>query len=147
VRRITRTYNVDLRCPCCAVVPVMKVYENTTVSVLFCGSCERAWTMDPANVPRGQRALRPARAHRASPCRSGELFDDRRERETASITEHTDATPLDAVTIAECQEQSGGASIQRQGSKISAVHRVIAAISRLFGGRRRSGFTWIRQLR
>jgi hypothetical protein len=66
VPRITPDYNVDLRCPCCSVHPVMKVHENTTVSVLFCSSCEHAWVMDLSNVPRRNQSIRPARAHRAS---------------------------------------------------------------------------------
>jgi hypothetical protein len=66
VPRITPNYNVDLRCPCCSVHPVMNVHENTTVSVLFCSSCEHAWVMDSSNVPRRNQSIRPARAHRAS---------------------------------------------------------------------------------
>ena len=49
--RIIAKYNVDLRCPCCTVHPVMKVHENATVAVLFCSSCDHAWVMDLANVP------------------------------------------------------------------------------------------------
>ena len=54
--RIIQKYDVDLRCPCCAVHPVMNVHENTTVSVLFCPSCEHAWVMNSVNVPRRSRA-------------------------------------------------------------------------------------------
>jgi hypothetical protein len=77
VPRIIPKYDVDLRCPCCAVHPVMNVHENTTVTVLFCSSCEHAWVMDAANVPRREPSIRETRTRRASANRSKNVFASR----------------------------------------------------------------------
>ena len=42
---------VDLRCPCCAVHPVMKVYQNARLTVFLCESCQHAWVMTAAEFP------------------------------------------------------------------------------------------------
>lgn len=66
--RITSKYDVDLRCPCCAVYPVRQVHENASATVLFCSSCEHAWVMDSANVPRRTRPIQQPRV-RQEPAR------------------------------------------------------------------------------
>ena len=45
--------SVDVHCPKCAERPVVKVYENRSMAVLFCESCEHAWTVLPADIPSG----------------------------------------------------------------------------------------------
>ena len=97
--RIIPKYDVDLRCPCCAVYPVTKVHETTNVAVLFCSSCEHTWVMESGNVPRHEQPIRPARAPRASAKEalesSGVLV------RSASTLEHWDATPVGAAAIGE----------------------------------------------
>ena len=108
--RIIPKYDVDLRCPCCAVHPVAKVHETSTVAVLFCSSCEHAWTMDSGNVLPHEQPIRPACAPRASVNRakraalesSGVLV------RSASTPEHWDATLNNAVAIGELVRGSAG---------------------------------------
>ena len=100
--RIIPKYDVDLRCPCCAVYPVMKVHETATVAVLLCSSCEHAWVMDSGNVPRHEQSIRPARAPRASAnSAKGALESSGVLGRSASTPEHWDWTPVDAVAIGE----------------------------------------------
>ena len=42
---------VDLRCPCCAVHPVVKVHQTVTLAVFLCESCQHAWVMTAAELP------------------------------------------------------------------------------------------------
>ena len=126
--RIIPKYDVDVRCPCCAVHPVAKVHETPTVAVLFCSSCEHAWTMDSGNVPRHEQPIRSARAPRASanrakeaPGGSGVLV------RSASTPEHWDATPVDPVVIGELVRGSAGSPApgvhsQYSGARATGAH-------------------------
>ncbi len=44
---------VHLPCPRCAENPVVKVYENRTMAVLFCEVCEHSWVVRPDEIPSG----------------------------------------------------------------------------------------------
>ena len=128
--RIIPKYDVDLRCPCCAVHPVMKVHDTTTVAVLFCSSCEHAWVMDSGNVPRHEQPIRSGRAPRASANRAkGALESSGVLVRSASMPQHWDATPVDAVAIGELVVQGSAGSpapglhsSQYSGARATGAH-------------------------
>lgn len=127
--RIIPKYDVDLRCPCCAVYPVMKVHETTTVAILFCSSCEHAWVMDSENVPCHEQPIRPARAPRASANRAkGALDGSGVLVRSASMPEHWHATPVDAVAIGELVVRGSAGSAapgvhsQYSGARATSAH-------------------------
>ena len=143
--RLTLNYNVDLRCPCCSVHPVMKVHENTTVSVLFCSSCEHAWVMDSLNVP--PREQRPARARGAS-VRTSKVLGRLAGRALPSLTERLNVVHFDAARFTARQDEDGDARRSAPGGlKRGAVHHMMATISGFFTGKQHSRHTWIRHLR
>ena len=45
---------VDVSCFRCNTRPVMKVYENRSMAVLFCESCEHSWVVKPSDIPVSQ---------------------------------------------------------------------------------------------
>ena len=128
--RIIPKYDVDVRCPCCTVHPVAKVHETPTVAVLFCSSCEHAWTMDSGNVPRHEQPIRSAHAPRASANRANRaaLESSGVLVRSASTPEHWDATPVDAVAIGELVRGSAGSpapdlhSSQYSGARATGGH-------------------------
>ena len=52
--------DVDVPCPCCRAHPVAQTYQGRTLVVLFCTSCEHAWTVTRLSLHR--REARPSAA-------------------------------------------------------------------------------------